>query len=95
MLFFIALAAAKVEVGLASLSQFIVEQLGDGLLVGLGIGLCGGWLPGPGKAKKLGRDSFLQVGVVTLPLICMGISELVGAGLAAPGRIQRSWEAQC
>lgn len=53
MLFFIALAAAKVERGFASLSQFIIEQLGYGLLVGLGTGLCGGWLPGPGKAKTL------------------------------------------
>jgi len=37
MLFFIALAAAKIEGGLASLTQFIVEQFGCGVLVGLGL----------------------------------------------------------
>ena len=57
MLFFIALAAAKIEGGLTSLTQFIVEQLGYGLMVGLAVGLTApacclwdgldraGWLP--------------------------------------------------
>ena len=39
LLFFIALAAAKIEGGAGSLLQFIVEQLGFGALVGLAIGL--------------------------------------------------------
>jgi NhaP-type Na+/H+ or K+/H+ antiporter len=46
LMFFIALAAAKVEGPAASLLQFIVEQLGYGVLVGGGIGLAGGWLLG-------------------------------------------------
>jgi sodium/hydrogen antiporter len=43
LLFFIALAAARTEGGAASLMQFIIEQLGFGALVGLAIGLGGGW----------------------------------------------------
>src|SRR5665811_2114638 len=46
LLFFIALAAARIEGPAASLTQFIVEQLGFGVLVGLVIGLIGGWLLG-------------------------------------------------
>ena len=44
LLFFIALASAEIEGGATSLMQFIVEQLGFGALVGLTIGLAGGWL---------------------------------------------------
>src|SRR5271166_5725273 len=44
LLFFMALAAAKIEGGAESLAQFIGEQLGLGLVVGVGIGLAGGWL---------------------------------------------------
>jgi len=44
LLFFIVLAAAKTEGGRNSLMQFIVEQLGFGALMGLAIGLAGGWL---------------------------------------------------
>jgi len=81
MLFFITLAAAKVEGGLASLTQFIVDQLGFGLLVGVAVGLVGGWLLGLASRKGWAGDSFLQVGVVTIPLIGMGLSELVDASM--------------
>ncbi len=46
LMFFIALAASKTEGGTASFTQFIVEQLGYGVLIGGGIGLVGGWLLG-------------------------------------------------
>src|SRR5271169_3524868 len=39
LLFFMAIAAAKIEGGASSLMQFIVEQLGFGVLVGAAIGL--------------------------------------------------------
>ena len=81
MLFFIALAAAKIEGGLTSLTQFIVEQLGFGVAVGLAVGLLGGWLLGMARRKGWMADSFLQIGVVALPLICMGVSELVDASM--------------
>lgn len=81
MLFFITLAAAKAEGGLASLTQFMVEQLGYGIVVGVAIGLIGGWLLGLARRRGWAGDSFLQVGVVAVPLICMGIAELVDASM--------------
>ncbi len=81
MLFFIALAAAKVEGGFTSLTQFMGEQLGFGVLVGLATGLVGGWMLGFARRKGWMADSFLQLGVVAIPLIGMGVSELVGASM--------------
>ena len=81
MLFFIALAAAKIEGGLASLTQFIVEQLGYGVIVGLGIGLAGGWLLSLARRKEWSAESFQQIGVVAVPLLCMGVSEIVDASM--------------
>jgi sodium/hydrogen antiporter len=81
MLFFIALAAAKIEGGLTSLTQFIAGQLGLGVLVGLVIGLAGGWLLGVAQQERWTAQSFQQIGVVTVPLICLGVSELVDASM--------------
>jgi NhaP-type Na+/H+ or K+/H+ antiporter len=81
LLFFIALAAAKIEGGAASLMQFIVEQLGFGALVGLAIGLTGGWLLGLVRRKEWIAESFQQIGVVALPLLCLVVSEMVDASM--------------
>src|SRR5215469_5178338 len=43
LLFFMAIAAARIEGSPAALTQFLVEQLGVGTLIGLVIGLGGGW----------------------------------------------------
>src|SRR5260221_14619171 len=77
LLFFIALAAARIEGPAASLTQFIVEQLGYGVLVGGGIGLIGGGRLGllrggegragvvaPKRAIALAPLSFLGVQMV-------------------------------
>ncbi len=81
LLFFIALAAAGSEGLGASLTQFIVEQLGFGVVVGLGIGLVGGWLLGLARRKASIAESFEQIGAVTLPLLCLIVSEMVGASM--------------
>jgi NhaP-type Na+/H+ or K+/H+ antiporter len=81
LLFFIALAAAKIEGGAASLLQFIVEQLGFGVLVGLAIGLTGGWLLGLARRKQWMAESFQQIGVVALPMLCLVASEMVDASM--------------
>ena len=81
LLFFIALAAARIEGGAASLTQFIVEQLGFGALVGLTIGLGGGWLMGFARRKEWLADSYQQIGVVALALLCLAVSEMVGASM--------------
>ena len=81
LLFFIALAAAKIVGGPESLAQFIGEQLGLGMVVGAGIGLAGGWLLGWAHRRDWVSEPFRQMGVVALPLLCMVISEIVGASM--------------
>ena len=81
LMFFIALAAAKTEGRAASLTQFIVEQLGYGVLVGGGIGLFGGWLLGLSGRRGWIAESFQQIAVVALPLLCLVVSEMVGASM--------------
>src|SRR5664279_1045998 len=81
LLFFIALAAAKVEGAAASLAQFIGQQLGYGLVVGVGVGLLGGFLLGWARRREWVSEPFRQIGVVALPLLCLVISEIVGASM--------------
>ena len=81
LLFFMALAAAEIEGGEASLMQFIVEQLGFGVLVGVAIGLGGGWLMGFARREDWVAESFQQIGVVALPLLCLVVSEMLGASM--------------
>lgn len=81
LLFFMALAEAKIEGGAESLARFIGEQLGLGLVVGLGIGLIGGWLLGWARRRNWVSEPFRQIGVVALPLLCLVISEMIGASM--------------
>lgn len=81
LLFFIAIAAAKIEGAPLALTQFIVEQLGGGALVGLVIGLGGGWLIGLARSKKWMEESFQQIGVVALPLLCLAICAILDASM--------------
>ena len=81
LLFFMAIAAAKIEGGPMALTQFIVEQLGAGALVGLAIGLGGGWLIGLARSKEWVARSFQQIGLVTLPLLCLAVCEMVDASM--------------
>jgi sodium/hydrogen antiporter len=81
LLFFMTLAAAKVEGGAASLLQFIVEQLGLGAAVGVGIGFMGGWCLSLASRRRWMAESFQQIGVVALPLLCLVVSEMVGASM--------------
>jgi sodium/hydrogen antiporter len=81
MLFFLALAASWVEGGKASLMQYIVEQLGYGVLLGGGIGLLGGWLLNFARRQGWMADAMQQLAVVTLPLLCLLISIPTGASM--------------
>ena len=81
LLFFIALATAGGEGGTASLMRFILDQLGLGVLVGVAIGLAGGWLLAHADRKEWMADSFRQVGLVALPVLCLLGSEMAGASM--------------
>ena len=81
LLFFMALAAAKIEGGGASLLQFIGEQLGLGVIVGIAVGLIGGWLLRTANRRGWVAESFEQIAVVTLPLLCLLVAEGVDASM--------------
>ncbi len=81
LLFFIALAAARTAGHPPRLPLFILEQLGIGALVGAAIGLAGGWLLGLARRREWIAESFLQIGVVALPLLCLVVSEVLGGSM--------------
>ena len=80
LLFFIALAGAA-EAHRPVLAKFIVEQLVFGGLIGIGIGLAGGWLLGLAHRKEWMAESWQPLGVVALPLLCAIASERTGASM--------------
>jgi NhaP-type Na+/H+ or K+/H+ antiporter len=77
LLFFIALAGG----GGASLSRFVVEQLGFGALIGATLGLAGGAALGLARRKRWMADSHQRFGVVALPLLCLLVSAAAGASM--------------
>jgi sodium/hydrogen antiporter len=81
MLFFMAIAAAKVEGGAASLFQFMGEQLGLGVVVGAAVGLIGGWLLRVASRRGWIAESYQQIAVVALPLFCLFLAEMIGASM--------------
>jgi len=81
LLLFAALSVAHIHGPGRSLVHFIVEQLGIGVLVGLVIGLPGGWLLDMAYRAKWMTAPFRQIGVVTLPLLCLVVSDLTGASM--------------
>jgi NhaP-type Na+/H+ or K+/H+ antiporter len=81
LLFFIALAGSATGSHETRLGQFILEQLGYGTLVGIGIGWIGGCLLGWAHRRQWMAHAWLQLGVVALPLLCLLGSEAVGASM--------------
>jgi NhaP-type Na+/H+ or K+/H+ antiporter len=81
LMLFIALALGTTEGVGAVLTKFLKEQLGYGSLVGLGIGLGGGWLLGLAQRRNWMAAKRQTIGLVTLPLLCMAASEAVGASM--------------
>jgi sodium/hydrogen antiporter len=78
---FIALALQAAEGAGAILMRFLWEQIGYGTLIGLGIGLAGGWLLGVAQRRNWMAEELQQLGLVTLPLLCMLVSEATGASI--------------
>jgi sodium/hydrogen antiporter len=65
----------------ASLLQFIGDQLGLGVIVGIAVGLIGGWLLRTAGRRGWMAESFQQIGVVALPLLCLLLAEIVDASM--------------
>jgi NhaP-type Na+/H+ or K+/H+ antiporter len=77
LLFFMAMASN----GHARLGRFVVEQLGYGVLVGVGLGLAGGLLVGRAKQSKWMAESSTQLGLVAIPLLGALACEAIGASM--------------
>ena len=81
LLFFLALARADGQGGRAYLWTFVVEQLGYGTAIGVGIGLAGGRLLGRASRRGIVLSAFRQIALVTLPVLCAVASEATGASM--------------
>jgi NhaP-type Na+/H+ or K+/H+ antiporter len=77
LMFFIDIAGSGTKGPGEVLIRFLVEQLGYGALVGLGIGLAGGWLLGRAETKGWMAGSLRPLGLAALPLLCVLGSEHV------------------
>lgn len=78
---FIALALKTTEGTGAVLTRFLWEQLGYGTLIGLGIGLVGGWMLGMAQRRNWMAEGLQQLGLVTLPLLCVMASVATEASM--------------
>jgi len=83
LLFFIAVAKVEGEsaLGQGVLLRYLGEQLGYGALIGIGVGLAGGWLLALARRKEWMAESLTQLGVVALPFACVLASEESGASM--------------
>jgi NhaP-type Na+/H+ or K+/H+ antiporter len=83
MLFFVAAAVASHEniLGSGTLGRYMLEQLGYGSVIGLGVGLAGGWLLGVAKREGWMAQPMMPLGVVALPLACVIASEASAASM--------------
>jgi NhaP-type Na+/H+ or K+/H+ antiporter len=81
LLLFIALAGETSEGPGVVLTRFLVEQVGYGALIGVGVGLVGGCLLGAAERRNWVSDGLRQLGLVTLPLLCVLASEAVEASM--------------
>ena len=81
LLFFMALTGQGTEQEPASLTRFIIEQLGYGAVVGVGIGWVGGGLLGWAQRRGWMATAWRQLGIVALPVLCLLVSEKVGASM--------------
>jgi NhaP-type Na+/H+ or K+/H+ antiporter len=79
LMFFIALAGAQAHQ--ANLPRLVMEQLVYGAAIGGVIGFLGGWLLHLSHQRRGIAPAFHQLGLVTLPLLCLVASEASGASM--------------
>jgi NhaP-type Na+/H+ or K+/H+ antiporter len=81
LMFFIALSLSSSTSAGSILTRFVIEQLGFGTLVGVGIGFFGGLLLAYSKKKEWMAPSLQQLGLIVLPVLCIQMSEPIGASM--------------
>jgi sodium/hydrogen antiporter len=99
---FLALALANEELQPASFwIRFALEQVGLGILVGVGVGLAGGWLVGRASQREWMTESFQRLSLLVLAIVAWALADKVGGngfiaafvgGLAAGPTIERVGE---
>jgi NhaP-type Na+/H+ or K+/H+ antiporter len=76
---FLTLAVAEEELQPASYwIRFAVEQVGFGILVGLGVGLVGGWLVSWASKREWMTGSFRRLALLALALIAWALADQIG-----------------
>ena len=76
---FLTLAVAEEELQPASYwIRFALEQIGLGVLVGIGVGMVGGWLVRLASKKGWMADSFQRLALLTLALISWALADQIG-----------------
>jgi sodium/hydrogen antiporter len=76
---FLILAEAQEEPLSATLwIRFALEQVGFGVLVGVGVGLVGGWLVSRASERGWMADSFQHLALLALALIAWAVADLIG-----------------
>ena len=61
--------------------SFLLEQVGIGTVSGIIIGFIGGWLINQAIKRGWMADSFKQLSLMTLPILCMLASEPIGGSI--------------
>jgi NhaP-type Na+/H+ or K+/H+ antiporter len=76
---FLTLAVAEEELQPASYwIRFALEQIGFGVLVGIGVGLGGGWLVSQASRRGWMTDSFQRLALLALALIAWALADQIG-----------------
>jgi sodium/hydrogen antiporter len=76
---FLTLAEAEEELLSANLLiRFTLEQVGLGVLVGVGVGLVGGWLVNQASKREWMTESFQRLALLVLALIAWALADTVG-----------------
>jgi sodium/hydrogen antiporter len=76
---FLTLAVAKDDLQPASYWMFFaLEQIGLGVLVGIGVGLVGGWLVSLASKRRWMSDSFQRLALLALALISWALADQIG-----------------
>jgi len=81
LMFFIALSLSSSQGAGSVLTRFVFEQLGLGVLVGVGIGFLGGLFLDIARKKGWMTGAMQQLGLITLPFFCALVSEPIGASM--------------